>query len=46
MIFYIESENYLKNQYNCIIEDLNEQEKRENKHQKKREYKKRRKKNK
>lgn len=31
MIFYIESENYLKNQYNCIIEDLNEQEKRENK---------------
>lgn len=31
MIFYIESENYLKNQYNNIIEDLNEQEKRENK---------------
>ena len=31
MIFYIESENYLKNQYNNIIEELNEQEKRENK---------------
>lgn len=31
MIFYIESENYLKNQYESIIEDLNEQEKRENK---------------
>ena len=31
MIFYIESENYLKNQYNNIIEDLNEREKRENK---------------
>ena len=31
MIFYIESENYLKNQYESIIKDLNEQEKRENK---------------
>lgn len=31
MIFYIESENYIKNQYNSIIEDLSEQEKRENK---------------
>ena len=31
MIFYIEAENYIKNQYNNIIEDLNEREKRENK---------------
>ena len=31
MIFYIEAENYIKNQYNNIIEELNEQEKRENK---------------
>ena len=31
MIFYIESENYIKKQYNSIIEDLVEQEKRENK---------------
>lgn len=31
MIFYIEAENYIKNQYNNIIENLNEREKRENK---------------
>lgn len=31
MILYINSENYLKNQYTDIIEDLAEQEKRENK---------------
>lgn len=31
MIFYIESENYIKKQFNNIIDDLTEQENRENK---------------